>query len=365
MLDTQTSPATRYQNAESMMAIAMDEFPEIGKVVEKLRKIETMVPRPRPDEVAIELKASSMHVDEIYAAQGTSLGRFFGPKTVSEEKPYIMGSSVSGTVVGNGENITKFAIGDDVIVIPHETGEIGSWATYRCVAEDMVMAKPDVLNHTQAAAVTMASCVAWGAIEFGSVRPGDRCLVVGASGAIGILMVQILKSLGAHVTGVCSGKNAGLVRSKGADSVIDYTTQNFGDLPSGSFDRVFDVVGGRRIERNAFKVLTPSGRFVTVVGPVFHVGERRLSWTEFLRIVAHVVRRYCSTLFGGPRYIFSAKLPRSAIHDAMEHIVKHDITMPIEREIGFDLEQIKEAIVLLTSHRTRGRIVINFENGQV
>lgn len=364
MLDTQTSPATRYQNAKSMKAIAMDEFPEIGKVVEKLRKIETIVPRPRPDEVAIELKASSMHVDEIYAAQGTSLGRFFGPKIVSKEKPYIMGSSVSGTVVGTGENVTKFAIGDDVIVIPHETGEIGSWATYRSVTEDMVMLKPDVLSHTQAAALTMASCVAWGAIEFGSVRPGDRCLVVGASGAIGILMVQILKSLGAHVTGVCSGKNVGFVRSKGADSVIDYTTQNFGDWPSRSFDRVFDVIGGRRIEQNAFKVLTSTGRFVTVVGPVCHVGERRLSWVEFLRIVGHVVRRYCMTLFGGARYIFSAKLPRTTVHDAMDHIVKHDITMPVEREIGFDLDQIREAVVLLTSHRAKGRIVINFAKGQ-
>ena len=138
MRDTLPSDPETYAQAIGMPAIAMTDFPMIGCVVAQLRLINVTVPRPKPTEVAIKLKASSIHIDEIYAAQGTSLGRFFGPKQVSEAQPYIMGSSVAGTVVAVGENVTRFAPGDEIIVIPNEMGEIGSWATYRCVTEAFV-----------------------------------------------------------------------------------------------------------------------------------------------------------------------------------------------------------------------------------
>ena len=76
-----------------------------------------------------------MHIGEIYMAQGTALGRFYGPKRVSKSEPYILGSTVSGTIVGLGEGVDRFSISDEVIVIPNETGEHGSWATYRCVTQ--------------------------------------------------------------------------------------------------------------------------------------------------------------------------------------------------------------------------------------
>ena len=176
-----------------------------------------------------------------------------------------------------------------------------------------------------------------------------------------MLVVQFLKSLGANVTGVCSGRNEELVLSKGADDVIDYTQRDFGSLPRRSFDRVFDTIGGRETERAATKVLKRSGRFVTIVGPIQHVGERKLSWPEFLGTVVHILTRYCSTLFWGPRYLFGAKVPSMTIRDAMERISLHGITMPVESEIAFDLSQIKNGVRLLTSHRTKGRIVINFQ----
>lgn len=361
MNNTELKAGETYHQAVLMKAIAMTDFPEIGTVADQLRMIETPIPRPKSNEVAIELKASSMHIDEIYAAQGTSLGRFFGPKEVSIAKPYIMGSSVSGTIIDLGENVTQFALYDDVIVIPNETGEIGSWAKYRCVTENMVLHKPASINHVQAAALTMASCVAWGAVEFGIVQRGERCLVVGASGAIGILTVQFLKSLGAHVTGICSEQNADLVMSKGADEIIDYTEQNFGDLPPGSFDKVFDTIGGRKTENDAYKVLNRTGRFVTIVGPVQHIGERKLSWSEFICTVGYIILRYCTSFLSGPRYLFGEKLPRHTIRNAMKHIVEHDITMPIEQEIVFEIHEIKDAVRLLTSHRTKGRLVINFQ----
>lgn len=143
--------------------------------------------------------------------------------------------------------------------------------------------------------------------------------------------------------------------------MIDYTQQNFGDLGAGMFDKVFDTIGGQAIEDNAFQVLKGSGRFMTVVGPVRYIGERKLSWLEVFTTITHVIARYFTTLISGPRYIFGATLPRLTIHEALKKVVEFNITMPIEHEIAFDLLQIKTAVRLLTSHRAKGRIVINIE----
>lgn len=355
---------TSYPILETMDAIAMTAFPKQGKVVEHLKMVTTSTPVPKSDEVMIMLKASSMHPDEIYAAQGTALGRFFGPKNVSADNPYIMGSSVSGVVVALGNNVSSFTIGDDVIVVPYHMMEHGSWATYRCVKADMVRRKPMRMSHVDAAALTMASCVAWGAVGFADIKHGDRCLVIGASGAIGIMMLQFLKSKGAHVTAVCSYRNDALVREYGADEVVDYTKQNFADSAeqSGiSYSSIFDCVGGLEIEHDAFRVLKTTGRFITVVGPKQHIGETKLSWLEVAGVIFHVVGRYVQTRFSKQRYIFGEKLPRNCIDEAMKQLVKHQISMPIDREIPFEIEPIKDAVRHLVSHRARGRIVINFD----
>ena len=356
--------AGEYEDAKTMQAIAMTDFPKIDHVAEQLEMVSVPVPRPAKGEVAIKLAASTMHIDEIYMAQGTALGRFYGPKRVSKSEPYILGSTVSGTIVGLGEGVNRFSIGDEVIVIPNETGEHGSWATYRCVTQKMVMLKPVEMSHNQAAAATMAACVSKGAVDHAGANVSDRCLVVGGSSAIGILGIQYLKALGAHVTAVCSGQNAELVTSKGADAVIDYTKDKFSDLPqiqANPFDIILDCIGGKETEEDAFKVLKKSGRFVTVVGPVQYIGEEKLSWPAVLKVIGYVLWRMLSTKFtGGPRYLFGAQFPRHVIVGALEQFVEHGMSMPTNSIIPFELEAITSSVKLLTTHRAKGRIVIDF-----
>ena len=354
-----------YEAATSMNAIGLTRKPEMGRVSEALEMISLSVPRPGPEGVAIRLSASSMHVDEIYAAQGTALGRFYGPKVVDQDHPYILGSSVSGVVVGLGSRVDHLHLGDDVIVIPDESPENASWADYRCVDRKWVMPKPQSFSHVEAAAITMAACVAWGAIGFSRAKAGDRCLVVGASGSIGIMIVQYLKSLGCTVTAVCSGKNADFVRERGADDVVDYTIQNFADVSEEThtkYDRVFDCIGGREIERDGFRVLKPSGVYETVVGPVQYIGERKLSWPQFLRVASYILWRMGITRLGGPKYTFGEKFPRLCIDAALTRAVTHGLRMPIERKIPFELDTVRDAVQLLESHRAKGRIVIDFDS---
>ncbi len=352
-----------FQNAQTMMAIGMTEKPQVSVVSNYLKMLEVPTPRPENGEVAIELRASSMHIDEIYAAQGTALGRFYGPKNVSAVNPYILGSSVSGVVVALGEGSDVFSVGDEVLVIPNEKGDLASWATYRCVAETMVMPKPEELTHVETAAVTMASCVAWGSIERSRTKPGARCVVVGASGSIGSMVLQFLKSRSCHVTAVCSASSEESVRVHGADEVIDYTKVQFGEhlRSRGELqDAVFDCVGGRDVEANAFAALKRTGVFATVVGPEKYIGERKLSRWEFTKIMAHIGRRMLVTRFAGPRYVFAEKYPRKVIASAMGEVVNHGIRMPIQAVIPFELDAIVGAVDSLTTHRSKGRTVIDF-----
>lgn len=357
--------AEQYIGADTMGAIGITNYPKIGEVAEALQMLQVATPRPKKDQVAVKLAASSIHIDEIYATQGTALGRFYGPKKVSGKTPYILGSSVSGTVVAVGSAVTGFQVGDEVIAIPSEHMEFASWATYRCIGEKWLMPKPVLLSHVDAAAVTMASCVAWGSIKFAKVKRGDHCVVVGASGAIGVLVLQFLKSLGCHVIAVCSGASGAFVREYGADEVIDYTKHEFGEVLANDehyCDAVFDCVGGRDIETNAFKCLKKSGTFETVVGPRRYIGEEKLSWPAFLQVMWHIIWRMGITrLKGGPKYTFGEKYPRLVIDDAMDRLLKYDIRMPVPKTVPFEIEAVAEAVRAVMTHREKGRTVIDFD----
>ncbi len=364
MANSSTDLKKQFMAADTMDAIGFTSSPKIGEVAESLRMLQVAPRRPEKDEVAVKLAASSIHVDEIYAAQGTALGRFYGPKNVSVENPYILGSSVSGTVVAVGSAVTNFQAGDEVIAIPYEQMQFASWASYRCIGKKWLIPKPDQLSHVQAAAVTMAACVAWGAIKFAKIEQGDHCVVVGASGAIGVMILQFLKSLECHVTAVCSGASESFVREYGADEVVDYTKNEFGEVLAGNghyCDAVFDCVGGRDIEINAFKCLKKSGTFETVVGPRRYIGEEKLSWPAFLKVMWHIIWRMGITrLNGGPKYTFGEKYPRLVIHDAMEQLLKYDIRMPVPKIIPFEIEAVTESVRAVVTHREKGRSVIDF-----
>lgn len=190
----------------------------------------------------------------------------------------------------------------------------------------------------------MAACVGWG--------------------AIGLMVLQFLKTMGCRVTAVCSGKNAEFVRDHDADDVVDYTKSDFADViiaQDGVCDVVFDCVGGRDIEQSAFRCLKKSGVFETVVGPHQYIGEKQLSWPKVVSVIGYIVWRMLVTrVKRGPKYTFGEKCPRLVIRDALAQIMKHDIRMPTPSVIPFEAEAIRNAVRKLQTHREKGRIVIDF-----
>ena len=177
----------------------------------------------------------------------------------------ILGMVFAGEVESMGEDVESFKKGDQVFGLDRFT--FGTYAEYKCMSEDGTLAtKPTNLTYEEAAAIPYGGLLALHFLKKGNIQAGQRILVYGASGAIGTSAVQLAKSFGAEVTGVCSTPNLDLVKSLGADTVIDYTKDEFGNKDM-RYDLVFDAVGKRKSSKLKLlskKMLTPNGRYLSV-----------------------------------------------------------------------------------------------------
>ncbi len=237
-------------------------------------------PAPRPDEVLIEVHATSVNPRDWLIRSGRyPFQRLLPPL------PLILGSDVAGVVAEIGERVERFQPGDDVYAMQPTSRGFGAYAETIAVAESALARKPQNMSWEEAAGVPLAGLTAWQALRGNArMKAGDKVLVVGASGGVGHYAVQIARALGADVTGVCSTANLELVQSLGAERVIDYKKERFNDLAE-SYDVVFDVIG-RESPKACAPVLRPGGTYVTTIpGPGTLLGMVRS------RLVSSVFRR--------------------------------------------------------------------------
>ncbi|MCC6806069.1 MAG: NAD(P)-dependent alcohol dehydrogenase [Deltaproteobacteria bacterium] len=203
------------------------------------------------------------------------LGRLvFG---VTKPRQPILGTELAGEITAIGANVRSFAVGDRVFAFPG--AKMGCHVEYKCVREDGPIVKlPSALTYAQAAALSFGGITALHFCRRGKLQVGERMLVNGASGNVGSAMVQIAKAQGAHVTGVCSGKNVALVESLGAERAIDYAKEDFA-AGAERYDVVVDVAGTAPWSRSK-RVLTDKGRLFSVLGSFSELlrsfGNRRI-----------------------------------------------------------------------------------------
>jgi NADPH:quinone reductase-like Zn-dependent oxidoreductase len=239
---------------EAMQAIVQDRYG--GLEVLELRDIDR--PVPKDDEVLVRVHAAGLDRGVWHIITGLPyLIRFVG-FGVRRPKVRVRGMDVAGRVEEVGAKVTRFRPGDEVFGWCD-----GSFAEYACAAEDHFQPKPAALSFEQAAVVPISAFAALQALrDEGKVQPGQKVLVIGAAGGVGSFAVQLAKAFGAEVTGVCSTAQAELVRSIGADHVIDYTRE---DVTDGTrrWDLVVDTAGHRPLSRLR-RALTPRGTLVIV-----------------------------------------------------------------------------------------------------
>ena len=276
-----------------MKAIVQDRFgpPDV------LRLSDTGLPEAGAGDVLVRVHAAALNPYDWHIMRGDPLiARLMGEVGLTKPKARVAGIDAAGVVEAAGANVRGLASGDDVLGFFR-----GAFAEYACAAADLVVPKPAGLTFEQAAAVPIAATTALRAIrDVGEVTAGQRVLVNGAGGGVGSYAVQIAAALGAEVTGVCSTRNAGLVRSIGAAHVVDYTTQDFTD-GRVRYDVILDNVGNRPLNRLR-RALTPRGTLVLngggspghVFGPV--AGILRAVMVnglvrERLRLIPHEQKR--------------------------------------------------------------------------
>ena len=221
----------------------------------------TTLPRPRPGahDVLVRVAAAGLDRGAWHAMTGLPyLSRlFFGPRRPSNP---VLGTEVAGSVVALGAAVTGFAVGDEVFGFGR-----GTFAEYALVAEDRLAAKPAGLSFAQATTLPVSAVTALQAVhDRGRVQAGQEVLVIGASGGVGSYAVQLARSAGAHVTGVCSPAKADLVRSLGAEHVVDRTREDFAD-GTRRYDLIIDIAGNPSLSRLR-RALTPRGTAVLTGG---------------------------------------------------------------------------------------------------
>jgi NADPH:quinone reductase-like Zn-dependent oxidoreductase len=233
----------------SMKAIVQDTYGEPEAV---LRLEDIAKPLVKDGEVLVRVHAASIHVGDWIVVRGVP---YVARMALGMRKPKnrVPGTDISGTVEAVGAGVTGLRPGDDVF-----GWCTGAFAEYACAGEDHFLSKPANLTFEQAAAVGVSAITALSFLREQAFQPGQKVLINGASGGIGTFAVQIAKEFGAEVTGVCSTKNVDLVRSLGADHVIDYTREDF-TKGKERYDYILDNVGNHSLA-DTRRVLTPTGK---------------------------------------------------------------------------------------------------------
>jgi NADPH:quinone reductase-like Zn-dependent oxidoreductase len=216
-------------------------------------------PSPGEGEVLVEVAAASLHIGDWHLMTGLPLLARLA-LGFSAPRDRVRGMDVAGRIVELGPGVTAHAVGDAVFGVAK-----GAFAEFAVASADAVVRAPSNLTPTQAAAIPTSAATALHAVrDAGALRAGQRVLVIGAAGGVGIFAVQIAKALGAHVTGVCSGAKLDLVLSLGADAAIDYRRDDF-TTAAERYDLIIDT-GGRRPVSQTRRALTPDGTLVIVGG---------------------------------------------------------------------------------------------------
>jgi NADPH:quinone reductase-like Zn-dependent oxidoreductase len=330
--------------ATTMQAITQDQYgsPDV------LRLQEVDKPEVGDDDVLISVRAAGVHIGDWHLMTGEPyLMRIMG-FGFRAPKARVRGMDVAGTVDAVGKNVTRFHASDDVY------GSCdGSFAEYACARSDKLAPKPTNLTFEQAAAVPTSACTALQALRGpGEIQPGQAVLINGASGGVGMFALQIAKSFGAEVTGVCSTTKADMVRSVGADRVIDYTQEDF--TRSGQqYDLILDMVGNRSLSQLR-RALTPRGTLVLVGG---EGGDRligALSRSMRALVEAPFVSQRLRPVLGAVN-TQDLQFLKGLIEAAK-------VTPVIDRT--YPLSEVSDAIRYLIGGQARGKIVITVRGAE-
>lgn len=298
-------------------------------------------PIPKDDEVLVKVRAASLNPVDWRVISG---GGFFLHLLLRLLTPKVkrLGTDVAGEVEAVGRSVTRFRPGDAVFGACR-----GALAEYACASESKLAHKPDALTFEQVASAPVAALTALqGLRDYLHIQPGQKVLINGASGGVGTFSVQFAKDFGAEVTGVCSTRNVEMVRSLGADRVIDYTREDFA-ADTQRYDLMLDNAG-RRSLAECKRALKPGGRCVVVGGP-----------KDLGPLLVRVLQVLVLSRLGHTFDFFTAKVDPADLSTIADLMAAGKVNAVIDRR--YPLSEVVEALRYAIEGHARGKIVIILE----
>ena len=303
-------------------------------------------PTPKDYEVLLKVHAASVNPADWHLLRGDPyIARL--QLGLRNPKERVLGCDVAGQVEAVGKHVTMLQPGDEVFGSPLMHG-FGAFAEFVCVSEDLLAPKPVTLSFEQAAAVPLAASTALqGLRDHGEIEPGHKVLIIGASGGVGTFAVQIAKSFGAEVSGVCSTSNVEMVRSLGADHVIDYTQEDFAQSGQKKYDLIFQLAGTRS-PSELRRALTSKGTLVQISGD---------SDGRWIGPVDRIIKAVVLSPFVSQKMASFTVKPNKEDLQFLKQLIEAGELMPVI-DRTYSLSETPEAIRYLESGHARGKVVI-------
>jgi NADPH:quinone reductase-like Zn-dependent oxidoreductase len=336
MIATHPTSQVLQGQATTMKAMAYDQYGSFE--VLEVREIDR--PVIKNHEVLVRVVAAGLHIGDCFGVRGAPFGMRLA-SGLFKPKYGVPGFDLAGLVEAVGSQVKNFEPGDEVFGASN-----GSCAEYASTGEDKLARKPAGLTFEEAAALpTSALAALHGLRDAGQVQPGQTVLINGASGGVGTFAVQIAKSLGAEVTGVCSTRNVDLVRSLGADYVIDYTQEDF-TQGAGYYDVIFDCVENRSLS-DCRRALTPTGTLILNSG----TGARGIAMLVRLvkplllsPFVRHHLRRYLSVVHHADLLVLKQLVESGQLRPVIDQTYR--------------LHETRAALAYIEGGHARGKVVV-------
>ena len=330
-----------------MKAFVVDKYKKKGA----LRLANMPEPELQDNDVLVRIHATAVNLLDSKVRDGEF--KLFLPY----RPPFVLGHDVAGTVVTTGPKVRRFKVGDEVYARPRDH-RVGTFAEFIGVNEADVALKPKNLNMAEAASIPLVGLTAWQAlIEVGKVKPGQKVFIQTGSGGVGTFAIQLAKHLGATVATTTSANNAKLVRSPGADVVIDYKTQDFEKVLSG-YDLVLNSQDSKALEKS-LGVLKPGGRLISISGPPDPTFAKELGLNVFLKLVMGLLsRRVRKKAKGlGIRYSFLFMRAQGQQLSEITSLIESGVIRPVVDRV-FPFEKTGDALAYVETGRAKGKVVI-------
>ena len=343
---TSTNDCDRKNAAVPTNPVKAVTYCEYGLANLKIEQVEK--PTPADDQVLVRVRAASINPYDWHFIEGSPKIIRVMTGGLRKPKDTRLGVDFAGVVEAVGKNVTNFKPGDEVF--GGRGGAFGEYVTPR--ASRAIALKPANVTFEEAASVNIAGLTALQALrDYGKVQPGQKVLINGASGGVGTFAVQLAKIMGVDVTGVCSTRNIDLVKSLGADRVIDYTKEDYTQSDQ-KYDVILDNVANHSLSENR-KVLTQNGKYVLIGGG--SANEQGLIGKLAKPLTALIMKPFVSQQMG----MMMAEMKQSDLQYFAEQMQNGKLKAVIDRT--YKLDQIKEAVAYVEQGHARGKVIVTVE----